>query len=277
MPPVGPCHLCGNVRPLTREHVPPREAFNRGSYLQVLPDVAIQTGPEEIPEGRTQQGGIWYYRMCNLCNTFCGRRYAPEYIRWANGMLRLLNQWPEGAVGVAITAERFFPLRLIKEVASMFLTVNPIDFRNSPVGTQLAQFVQEREAVGIPPGLQFFGYLNREGQFRRFPFGTNINLFTGYVGRISEIAHPPCGWVMTHDSDPPDERLAEITTFGDIPYDTNATVEVWMPRLPTYLVMPPGDYRTLEELNEHERRQYEAERAEAERVIAEAGELGREN
>jgi hypothetical protein len=160
-----------------------------------------------------------------------------------------------------VTAEGAYPLRLIKQVAAMFLTINSLDFRHSQVGQAVADFVLDREATGVPKELRFFGYLNHEGQFRYLPLMLKFNIFEATICQMSEITHPPLGWVMTLNSESPDERLSELTNCGDVPYNVNATVQALMHRLSTYMAMFPGDYRTLDELTEEERQQIEAEQA----------------
>lgn len=83
----------------------------------------------EVPNGRTQQGGVFYYWLCSDCNNKkLGKWYAPEYIRWAQGGMGLIDGFPQGQRQVLVTPEKAYPLRLIKQVAAMFLIINPLDF-----------------------------------------------------------------------------------------------------------------------------------------------------
>ncbi len=52
---------------------------------------------------------------------------------------------------------------------------------------------------------------------------------------------------MTSKSDPPDERLIEITHFSRYEYGDEVPVPLGLPVLPTYMAIP-GDYRTKEEI-----------------------------
>ncbi len=64
---------------------------------------------------------------------------------------------------------------------------------------------------------------------------------------MNEISFPPFGYLLTFDSEPPDNRLFEITHFSH--YSYNERKEMWLRLtvLPTYLPYP-GDYRTKERI-----------------------------
>jgi hypothetical protein len=66
---------------------------------------------------------------------------------------------------------------------------------------------------------------------------------------ISEITYPPYGYVMTIDSEKPDPRLFEITSFAGFNYNEFKVMTLKLPVLPTHLVFP-GDYRTKQEILE---------------------------
>lgn len=80
-PRSAPCRICGRMAELTREHVPPRAAFNKGAGRMHTLDHYLQR--IEAPGGEVQQGGIWGYTLCESCNNLTGRLYAPEYAKWA--------------------------------------------------------------------------------------------------------------------------------------------------------------------------------------------------
>lgn len=64
---------------------------------------------------------------------------------------------------------------------------------------------------------------------------------------MSEIAFPPVGYLMTIDSEPPDERLTEITHFLRYGFNEFNTVFLNMIKLPIEYYLP-GDYRSIDEM-----------------------------
>jgi hypothetical protein len=77
------CRLCGETRPLTKEHIPPAAAFNRARATERDPWDREARGNDELPEGRTQSEGIWGYTLCADCNSRTGSWYGTEYQQWA--------------------------------------------------------------------------------------------------------------------------------------------------------------------------------------------------
>lgn len=80
---IGRCRICGEEREMTKEHIPPATAFNRGPLREHSLDEYLHREDEELPGGRLRQGGMWGYTLCETCNNLTGRLYAPEYGRWA--------------------------------------------------------------------------------------------------------------------------------------------------------------------------------------------------
>lgn len=92
-PMEGRCLLCGQEGPLTREHIPPRAAGNRGVVTGYGYDEWIESdGDLAALSGETQQGGIFGYTLCADCNSKTGSWYGPEYLGWAQRGASCLRQ-----------------------------------------------------------------------------------------------------------------------------------------------------------------------------------------
>lgn len=74
----GRCTLCGNVRTLTKAHVPPKAAFNQGNFAW-----GGTTSDNRLTYGRAQLGGANRYAHCNACRAITSP-WDDEYIRWAH-------------------------------------------------------------------------------------------------------------------------------------------------------------------------------------------------
>jgi hypothetical protein len=139
----------------------------------------------------------------------------------------------------------------------MFLSINSENFRRSQVGQELADLVMSKNLTGLPDGVKIYMYLNHTGELRYIPFQTKLNFFRGKKWEVSEITYPPLGFVMTLNSDSPDERLRDINHFSQYEYSELDTLDLPLTVLPTYLALLPCDYRTLQEIREDERRNVE--------------------
>jgi hypothetical protein len=143
-----------------------------------------------------------------------------------------------------------YPLSVIKQIATMFMSVNGPDFHKRH--SALVKFILNREAHYLPPEYKFFAYFNIEGRQRRANVAGRLKvdkrtLASGKPIILSEINHPPFGYVLTLNSAPPDGRLHDITFFAYYFYNEIADIQLRLTVLPTHLGFP-GDYRTKEEI-----------------------------
>ena len=252
----GHCNICGKHEELTREHVPPKSAFNR---------VPIET--YNYFTGKTEGNwneqyhhkGVSHYTLCERCNRKTGRWYGTEFAPWVRQSMICLQR-AQNSPFVDCTFQDIYPLRIIKQVICMLFSVNPDGFRNKH--EKLVNFVQDKYSR-LDSGVRIFVFLTVEGHRSgggwfvgpADPISTgDINLIENYIEKVraqiesgltpSEIAHPPLGYIVTFDAAPLDSRLVEISHFGrQYGYKEKApTLELTLPILP--IVSPyPGDYR----------------------------------
>ena len=76
----GICKLCGEHKSLTFEHVPPKNAYNKGRYRQIQNNVLIDDPFLENSKGRLLQGGVGFYSLCEECNSKTGAWYGKSYV-----------------------------------------------------------------------------------------------------------------------------------------------------------------------------------------------------
>lgn len=137
---------------------------------------------------------------------------------------------------------RVYPLRVLKQVVTMFCSVNE---RRADRFPEVRKFVLNRHARPLPPHVRFFAYFHGGGNSRRAGLSALVRLGGGPTHSFSEISFPPYGYGV--DSPPPDRRLADISHFDQYRPDEYATKELRMAALPTHLALP-GDYRTQREI-----------------------------
>lgn len=246
--PEGNCHICGRYETLSFEHVPPNKAFNdKPVILKRMMDV-INEGPDldmTNKRGKIQQRGMGGYTLCGRCNNLTGTWYAKDYIDWAHqGML--LNMKSNGA-GSVYYPFYIYPLRVIKQIITMFFSLNGDKF--STVNQELVDFVLNKERKYISPKYKIYAYLKGEGNIRSSGVVSKIDVLSGAnrAEIFSELTFPPFGYVLCLDSPPPDKRLVDITYFTRFSYNEWDIVYLKIDRLPTYMTFP-GDYRTKREI-----------------------------
>jgi hypothetical protein len=125
----GVCRICGKTKKLTKEHVPPRSAFNDGEYLQYYMDNTIPD--DERVQWKVREvtgGGIYLFTLCEQCNNKTGQVYGGSYLDFVKACAGAAS--PDNVnTGVKVDVANFFPARVVKQAVSMILsTSNPCAF-----------------------------------------------------------------------------------------------------------------------------------------------------
>jgi hypothetical protein len=245
-PVFGKCHICGTHGKLSFEHVPPRAAFNNKQVVRVGFAEAMALGPYDPVKGRIEQRGAGAYTLCEPCNNATGRWYAPDFADWCVQGARILiktNFDPR-----IFTIQYIFPLRILKQIATMFFSVNSDTFAS--VNPELVKFVLNKDKMYLPRKYRFFVYFNRGASTDRLRYlciMAKANIETGQTFTMSEISFPPFGYVFTVDSEIPDPRLFEISHFARYRYNDFKVQEMKPVVLDTASLIP-ADYRTPQEV-----------------------------
>jgi len=243
---TGICRLCGVEGALSFEHTPPRSAFNDRPVIAIPFNEAIHLGPDAVPRGPVQQRGAGRFSFCPRCNNLTGHWYGGAFVEWCYASL----PWLMKSGGCAAHA-CIFPLRVIKQIATMFFSLEAERFH--ACNPELVHFVLNRDETHLPARYRVFLYANWEGRLRASGLLARSDFGTGRAVLFSEVTYPPFGYVMTFDSPPPDPRLLDISRFSHWSYTDRVTVTLQLSLLATHLAIP-GDYRTKAEIY----RDYEA-------------------
>jgi len=239
--PVGTCHLCGETTSLTFEHVPPKAAFNNRPVVRAPLESLIKAqgldGLDSI-RGPQNQRGAGAYTLCGPCNNNTGKWYGPAYVDWAYQGLYALDH-AQIAPSILFIF-RVFPLRVIKQILCMFLSANPPGVGKH--NHELARFVLNRQHKWLPTWIRIYVALTNSKRSRQAGLTGNLELGRGKMRLFSEISFPPFTYVMTHESEPPDQRLVDISHFGERGFQEWVDVPLALPILPVYTFFP-GDYR----------------------------------
>jgi hypothetical protein len=266
-PVEGHCRVCGAYGQLSQEHVPPKRAFNGMPYIRLDLEQAMALGPDEVPEGPKREGGIRFHTLCRQCNNDFGGWYARAFVEWCYQGMTILQR-SDGRPRL-VYAHHVYPMRVIKQIITMFFSVNSDQFRKTPIGESLVWLLRNREEKGLPRGVRFYAYFNWLGRLRYNPISSVSDFNKGQVNVFSEITYPPFGYVMSLGTEAPDSRLFDITHFAWSDYDETRSEFLELPVLPTHLMGASGDYRNLDQVHDDAERSDRLEGfADDERVIA---------
>lgn len=239
----GVCRICGKKKMLSFEHTPPKAAFNNSPVVTIRLEQLIALGPDVKPKGPIKQRGMGDYVLCEDCNNNSGLWYAPRFVDWCyRGMeiLKLSNGNPN-----LVYTYKIYPLSVIKQIIVMLLAVNQPEFTQAY--QDLATLVMNKIENGLPSQYRIFTYYNTVGLHRNIGLSGKIDLINSKATLMSEISFPPFGYLLTVNSDKPDERLLDISDFANYGYDDIAEIQIKMATLPTHLLYP-GDYRSKAEI-----------------------------
>jgi hypothetical protein len=233
----GKCRICGKIGTLTYEHVPPKKAFNSNkAFIHMGEEILKQDTsgfPWELPKskGKQLQRGIGGYTLCEKCNNDTGANYGNAFVdfickgyRETHNKKYIANSW------VTITLDEIYPLRIIKQIMSMFFSINTPDL--SDAHEELREFILSKEKRGISEkDFGFYLYILRGIILKRLGIIVIGNIYSDpFKSRVvSELSTPPFGLVL--EFQPKDKSgFCDITFFAnEFDYDQKATIKLKIP------------------------------------------------
>lgn len=243
---VGTCCICGNEKELTFEHLPSKASGNARRVKHSRPtDIFVDnTTNLSAPAFTILQQGIGGPSLCKNCNNSTGRWYGAAYSEFALCATDALKA-KDNAVSVDLS-HTIYPLRVIKQVVSFFLSANGSGFHS--VKPELKEFILDRDARGLPDDIHVYMYATTSERSRLCPFAVSIEALTNEPRKFfSEVASAPLGFIMTMDSAPPCDDLYDMTHFAQLDYNQQEDFSSRLPVKPIYSYFA-GDYRTREQI-----------------------------
>lgn len=139
------CHICLRKGKLSREHIPPKSAYNSCNRLW---ERLIFT--ENNAKSRQVQirGGLWVKTLCATCNNNVCSPYADEYVKFVRQLVEkpiLFDKTGEARL-ISIRLNTLF---IAKEIATIILAIEQLSFaKHHP---ELRQFVLSPNKRIKPP------------------------------------------------------------------------------------------------------------------------------
>lgn len=232
----GRCRLCGTVEALTREHVPPASAGNAGNAISIdVSDWLQRQTLDELPPGRTEQGGTFGRTLCRDCNTRTGLLYAREYTRWAGRAARLfVEEMPpveeldlrEALPAYVIRFDEVRPGAFARQVLSLMASISgPWDLTGQH--PDLRAVVLDGEPGQLPDGMTL-GMCLYAGPHQLIAGPSlHVDRDTGAWRWMLALAFPPLGFEMTLAASAEQATpMCEIGNFLGVSTDATTTVEL---------------------------------------------------
>jgi hypothetical protein len=213
MPPPPLCHLCGCRTAGSREHLPGVAATNDG------PVEVTYLGPPRSEGGsaehvtRTEPDGFVVRTICNHCNRRTGGNYGTAYKAFVQ-QFAASGTLDAGHRRTWISLQGVQPLRIVKQMASMFLSAQPqLDLER---WADLRAFVLRRDRRLGDISLRFYVYRNVSPYGRVVPYTAMMSLYRRFPHLVlSEIAWPPVGIVYSPEPHPLLAAMKDVTEWGN--------------------------------------------------------------
>jgi hypothetical protein len=146
------CHICLEKGKLTKEHIPPKKAFNNYNRLW---ERLIHSKRRVSKRSAKIRGGLWVKSLCDNCNNSVCSPYANEYVKFVKQLVEKPELFDSSGEARVFSVD-INPLYVAKEIATMILAVEPVKYaRHVP---ELRYFVLNRNSIFIPP-FKLFAFL----------------------------------------------------------------------------------------------------------------------
>lgn len=198
-PKVGKCNICGEIRKLTTDHVPPKGTIKFPKMKLYEITEALHANSGEKRKGRDFQQGVKFRSLCGYCNgDLLGGIYDPALIDLANNISRYLNglfALPE------TTTFSASPGLVIRSVLGHVLALGVERFPRGEFGDAAAEIVLDKDAP-LPEELGVYYWLYPywdQVSIRHFSF---LVKFGSPPLMVSLLKFMPLAFMVTWKPDP---------------------------------------------------------------------------
>lgn len=234
--PQGRCHLCGQQKVLTYEHIPASSSYNTEPVEMFGFEHWLRQGPAgEMTGGELKERGAGVHTLCADCNSLTGGQYVPELKEWTQrGMAVLAQVTKEGQPSgnaVECVFKNVRPALFVKQVVAMLASVNAATLLDH--NPELRQYVLRREVIGLPSRYQFYLALTHpKSSVARFAgLSPLLRDGTWSVRWITDLVWPPFGYMMTIDEPAPLFPIGNISAFANRKHSQREDVVIQLPLL----------------------------------------------
>jgi hypothetical protein len=218
----GNCALCGQLKKLSFEHVPPQSAFNdKPIFIQAYEHLLDQESNLYGKKMRSNRG-FGGYTLCEDCNKSTGNWYARDFIDFAKqGMEAILSlEIPQYLIKGTYIIK---PLNVLKQIITMFMSADKSGHLRSQ--KDLIDFVLNKEVIGLPKKYKIYLYYTLSSKKRMIGY-TIIYDPKLEIQKWCEINFQPFGYLLAEESSAAHEHMSDISDFGNFNYDQKLSIEL---------------------------------------------------
>lgn len=222
------CRICGVVGAVSKEHVIPKAAGNRGKIgVRTLNSIPLRKR-----RGELFQNGLTRSTLCSRCNSFCGLYYVESLVDWTQQAQVYHDKMKPGSGG--LLSVRLNRLAFAKQMACMTLAMSQLRSIDLPHYVELRKFVLSRLRRSNLKPFRFCVYLHY-GPPVFDGFFCSLNTTDGSTSTVfCHVGLEPIGYIVTAD-DPSTvlwaDRLGlcDVTSFGLSEPGRETDELLWMP------------------------------------------------
>lgn len=232
----GICHVCGQKKPLSFEHIPPKSSWNTSrsrcySDIDSFTRSIKGTGSFEGLHYEQRQQGTGCYALCSECNSYLGRNYVNSFTDFFKAVVvgMLEREIDPEFQCFLFETDKLPPLAFFKQVISNFCsTTQPGSMTNC------MDFLLNKESNDFPDEYRLSLYLIPDLRAKR--------IFTGWMTPIlndfstcdcSAICIPPFGFTLTRPINRPlaKNHPGDITALFMQPWGETPKLKFTLPIL----------------------------------------------
>ncbi|WP_374163794.1 hypothetical protein [Arcticibacter sp. MXS-1] len=223
----GNCALCGNWKPLTFEHIPPQCALNNKAIFIQKHEHLNDENSRLFGKKMRSQRGFGKQTICASCNNDTGNWYVKDFCEFSNQGLEILtlNTQKEYVSGEYTIK----PHNVLKQILMMFVAADSGGSVGEIKGVR--DYLLNRENSNFPNDLKIFLYSNSSTHKRMLGYMIigDFDENGPIISKWSEINFRPFGYFLTHESEPPNPFMVDITAFSKVPFDKKMIVTLTTP------------------------------------------------
>lgn len=242
---VEACRLCGSTQAvITKEHIPPKSAGNRGTH--VLQTTRFRAG---VSRENELLDGFALRVLCTRCNSRFGSRLGTTFGTFVQ-QIQQSGRFISPRGGVYAGAVDVYPSRVIRQLLLNFLCIQETSDEDRL--EDVREYVRSRDAP-LPADAPRIGlYYNISNTYRIVPVGGITSLKReGALWTGAEIAAPGLGVVFTlGDPGEVDQailpRMADISSWANYGFADRIRVVFELPRYRVETPHPLGFGRPID-------------------------------
>ena len=218
----GNCALCGELKKLSFEHVPPQSAFNdKPIFMQTHEHLADKDSNLYGKKKRSNKG-FGGYTLCETCNNNTGNWYARDFADFAHQGMEIIKGYetPQYAIKGVYNIK---PLNVIKQVLTMFMSADKLGHLRDQ--KELVEFILNKDVIGLPEKYKVYLYSTLSSNKRMMGYSVVWDPELG-VQKWAEINFQPFGYLLAEESGPAHKDMCDISSFGIKKYDERVSVEI---------------------------------------------------